>query len=148
MKEIPLTQGKIAIVDDEDFDLVMAKKWHYSLSSANYGRARSNNVSMHRFIMQAQKGLEVDHINGDPLDNRRSNLRIVTHAQNQKNMKVHTTNVSGAKGVSWHKKASKWQAHIMVDGKRYYLGVFKNIHEAAEAYKQAAKLHFKEFERK
>jgi hypothetical protein len=144
MKEITLTQGKTALIDDMDFGLVSAYKWHYSKSSKNYGRAKSNlgkrgkSVMMHRFIMNAPIGLEVDHINGNPLDNRRSNLRLVTHEENQANMSLSVRNKVGYKGVSWHKKAKKWQAHIMVKGNKMYLGLFLTAKDAAKAYNMAS----------
>ena len=103
MREVQLTQGKIALIDDEDYELISKYKWHYSKSSINYGRAMAQPtkhgkaIRMHRLIMQALDHLEVDHINNNPLDNRRSNLRLVTHAQNQKNMQKSIRNKSGYK---------------------------------------------------
>ncbi len=151
MIEIPLTQGKVAIIDVSDYSLVKGYKWHYSLSSKNYGRAITRPdknkpaIRMHRLIMSAPIGLEVDHINGNPLDNRRSNLCLVTHSQNQKNMRKPITNKSGYKGVSWHTKSNKWQAHLMNNGKRHYLGLFIDLKEAAKAYNIAALELFGEF---
>ena len=90
MKLIPLSQNKFAVIDDEDYALVTKYRWHFSKVSKEYGRAkaslgrRGRAISMHRLIMGNPVGLDVDHINGDTLDNRRCNLRIVTHAQNQK----------------------------------------------------------------
>jgi len=153
MREIKLTQNKIALVDDEDFEFINQYKWHYSKSSKNYGRAKASQgkrntlITMHKLLMNPPKGMEVDHINGDPLDNRRANLRIVTHGQNQKNMKISADNKSGYKGVSWHKKANKWQAHIRLKCASKYLGLFTDIKEAAKAYNSAALEHFGEFAR-
>lgn len=149
MIEIPLTQGKVALIDEEDFELVNNYKWHYNRKSHKYGFAvasggrRGLRIIMHRLITNAPPGFEVDHINGNPLDNRRNNLRIVTHSQNQKNMR--TSPKSGYKGVSWQKKAKKWQVHLMNNGKKYYLGLFCDIKEAAKAYNIAALEHFGEF---
>jgi HNH endonuclease/AP2 domain len=148
MIEIKLTMNQIAWIDDADFKLVNMYKWNFSRKSSNYGSAvasggkRGFSISMHRLIMDAPKGLEVDHINGNPLDNRRNNLRLVTHSQNQKNMSKHKDNKSGYKGVSWHKKAKKWQVHV---GKKGYIGLFTDPKEAAKAYNIAALEHFGEF---
>lgn len=147
MIEIPLTQGKIALIDDEDFVIVSKHKWYYAQESKNYGRAKTNikkengrgtTLKMHTLIMRPPKGFEVDHINHNPLDNRRSNLRVVTRSQNQKNMNKMSTNKSGYKGVSHHKKSNKWQVHIMNNGNRVYLGLFVDLKVAAEAYNKAA----------
>jgi hypothetical protein len=145
MKLIPLTQGKNAIVDDADYEVVMKHKWHYNKSSTNYGLAKSNGIRMHRFIVGAPKGTVIDHINNNPLDNRRSNLRVTTQANNQKNMSKHRDNKSGYKGVSWHSKTKKWQAHIRVEGKNIYLGLFADKKQAAKAYNIKALEHFGEY---
>jgi len=85
---------------------------------------------------------EIDHINGNPSDNRLDNLRIANRLQNMKNIKKPKTNKSGYKGVSWHKQGKFWQAHIRADGKNYYLGHYPTVEEAHEAYKAASnKLH-------
>jgi hypothetical protein len=87
---------------------------------------------------------EIDHINRDPSDNRWSNLREATHAQNMKNLPIFKANKSGRKGVSWHAIGKKWQAHIKADGVNHYLGLFSTVEEAAEAYIEASKrLHGK-----
>jgi hypothetical protein len=146
LKLIELTQNKVAIVDDDDFELVNKYKWHYSKASKNYGRAKSTSgIAMHRLIMKAEKGQEIDHINGNTLDNRKTNLRFVTHFNNQKNMKKSIANKSGYKGVSWHNKAKKWQSHIMIANKNMYLGLFNDVKEAAKAYNIKAIEHFGEF---
>ncbi len=149
MIQIPLTQGKFALIDFEDFELVNQYKWHFSKSSNNYGKAiarpsrKGKAIRMHRLIMDAPDIFEVDHINGNPLDNRKSNLRLVSHAQNQKNMSKHSDNKTGYKGVSFHKKANKYQVFV---GKKY-IGLFIDIKEAAKAYNIAALEHFGEFAR-
>jgi hypothetical protein len=85
---------------------------------------------------------EIDHINGNPSDNRLNNLRAAKRLENMKNVKKPITNKSGLKGVSWHNRGRSWQAHIRADGKNYYLGLFETKEEAHEAYKKAAdKLH-------
>ena len=90
--------------------------------------------------------MQVDHINGNRLDNRASNLRVCTHSQNQRNQTDRRTYTSSIyKGVSWHKGTQKWASNINVDGKMEYLGIFEDERDAAIAYNNAATLHFKEF---
>jgi hypothetical protein len=92
-------------------------------------------------------GAEIDHINGDKLDNRISNLRLASHAQNGRNAKVRCDNRSGYKGVSWSKKDRVWCAFIHVDGRAKYLGGFPTPEKASSAYREAALLHHGEFAR-
>jgi hypothetical protein len=153
MKEILLNHGKIAIVDDEDYDRLMAMgKWHYNngyaIRSAPYktslGKWSSKTVFMHRIIMDAPKEMEVDHRWGDTLDNRKENLRLCTHQQNVCN-RIHSNNTSGFKGVSWHKRDRKWQAKIKFNGIRLHLGYFNDKIEAARVYNAAALQYQGEF---
>jgi hypothetical protein len=90
---------------------------------------------------------EVDHINGNSLDNRFENLRIATHADNGKNQKKPKDNTSGFKGVVWNKQKKKWQASIKVNNKRIYLGCYNTSEEASAAYQSAAENYFKDFKR-
>jgi hypothetical protein len=99
---------------------------------------------LHRAILNAPVGLEVDHINGDGLDNRRSNLRLATREGNQRNRAARRDNTSGLKGVSLHVSTGKWQARIRTGGEQVYLGVFTTPEAAHEAYAEAAiRLHGK-----
>lgn len=93
---------------------------------------------MHRLIMNAQKGEQVDHINHDTLDNRKSELRFCSYAQNQYNQGRRSNNTSGCKGVSLHKPSGKWQAQIALNGKTIHLGLFATKEEAYTAYCNAA----------
>ena len=93
MKEIKLTQNKIALVDDEDYELASSKKWYaakdhntyYALSKESIGNGKVKTLRLHRFLLDAKIGQEIDHENGNGLDNRRENLRFCTHAENIKN---------------------------------------------------------------
>lgn len=148
---IPLTQGKVAIVDSEDFDRLMQWNWVASFSPKTktfYAttRVEQRTIQMHRFI----KGLgvgpnKVDHRDGDTLNNRKINLRTCTDAENLRNQKLRRTNKSGFKGVSWNR--GKWAATIMVNYKSIGLGRYTSPKEAANAYDQAAKRYFKDFAR-
>lgn len=137
MKEIQLTQEKITIVDDEDFDFLSQWKWFYTC----HGYAvRQNKIPgkgqrllfMHRVILNTPNGMESDHINGDKLDNRRCNLRICTKSENMHNTGIRKTNTSGFKGVSF--AYGKWKAQIRIDGKKIYLGLFKTPEMASAVH--------------
>ena len=104
-----------------------------------------NNKRLHRIIMNAPDHLQVDHINGDPLDNRKENLRLCNGSENQRNIGKQSNNTSGFKGVSWHKNHGKWYAQIMVDGKLKYLGSFDDPQIAYQAYCQAATKYHGDF---
>jgi hypothetical protein len=152
-KEIPLSKGKVALVDDEDYELLHEHRWHM-MSTGYAARNRSLKqytqpglILMHRVIVGAKKGQYVDHVNGDKLDNRRSNLRICTQSQNSANRRLDSNNTSGAKGVSWCKERQKWQVHIRVKGKQLNLGRYDDFSEACAAYDAAAIKYFGEFAR-
>ena len=146
--KIPLTQGKFALVDEEDFERITRYKWLYDRGYARR-RFQINGVQhmmhMHREVMQAPEGYEVDHINGDKLDNRKCNLRVVTHQRNMFNMTSHKDSTSPYKGVYWNKERKKWTTQIAINGKRKHIGHFENEEDAAEAYNQAAKKYFGEY---
>ena len=152
MKKIPLTHGHYALVDDEDYDELMKYSWNarYNKSNRSFyacGKYRSKNstIHMHRIIMDCVKGMVVDHINHDTLDNRKTNLRICTQGQNLMNMQIGPKNKSGYKGVSWDKVNMKWKAQISVDNKNRSIGRFIDILDAARAYNKAALIHYGEY---
>lgn len=155
MRTIELTQGKVALVDDEDFDQVSAFRWsaRKNRNSDTYYAVRTDRTSgkrtvlMHRFLLHAQNSVEVDHINGNGLDCRRVNLRLATHSENQRNAARRSDNTSGFKGVTWNKQISKWRAYIKVDGDQVHLGYFTSKAAARNAYDEAAIRHFGEFAR-
>ncbi|MFA5990454.1 MAG: AP2 domain-containing protein [Sphingomonas sp.] len=139
MKEIPLTKGKVALVDDDDFDELSKFKWFFSKGYALKSEDRySTEIIMHRRIMNAPDGMDTDHINHNGLDNRRENLRVCTRSENLMNRGKLKNNTSGYKGVSWNKNSKKWQTHIRVNGKKIYLGNFKDKEEAYKAYCDAS----------
>lgn len=149
MKQINLSQNKVAIVDDEDFARLSKNKWAFIPVGSGYARSttRKSAVYMHRLIMNCPKGSTIDHINGDGLDNRKANLRICTQAQNAKNMRLSKLSTSGYKGVYWSKHAKKWRASITVNYKMKNLGYFSTKEEAHAAYQKASNEFHKEFGR-
>lgn len=138
-KEIPLTRGNWAKVDESDYEELSKYTWHcssdgYANRAVAIAGKSAKQIGMHRHIMQPAKGMYVDHINGDKADNRRSNLRIVTNSQNSMNRKPRITTTSQCKGVSYHKRDKTWRANICLDQKKIYIGCYKTEVEAAEAY--------------
>lgn len=140
VKEIPLTRGKVAIVDDMDFDALSKHKWTAYCNQGHWYAqrvVRGKGVSMHRLILRAPPSVHVDHWDGDGLHNWRKNLRVCTRSQNQSNRGKTKANKSGFKGVCLL-KSGKWQAQIKCDGEITYLGVYSSPKEAAKAYDTAA----------
>lgn len=142
MKEIPLTQGKFAIVDDDDFDTLNQYKWtaHHHHNRVNYAvrsvyyTPKPKMLSMHRVILNATPGTQIDHINGDGLDNRKSNLRFTTTRQNSHNRRPLVPKKSKYPGVFWRKDTHKWRAIISIDGKLRHLGQYESDYEAYVVY--------------
>lgn len=156
MKEIPLSQGKAALVDDEDFELLSAVDWlvgrvrNTFYAHRNVRRPDGKWVVefMHRVILTRKlgravtDGMHTDHVNGDGLDNRRENLREATDGQNQRNCRRHKANPSSQYlGISRDKVNNKWQAHVMVDYKSIRLGRYATELEAAQAREVFIKEH-------
>ena len=144
MKKIILTHGEVVLVDDIDFYVLNKYKW--CLNSAGYATRRLNthrSILMHRVICNTPENLETDHINGHKLDNRRKNLRNVTHSQNQMHNRIPRNNTSGAKGVVWDKKNKKWQAQIKTNGINHFLGRFDKLKEAVKSRSLGEKKYFK-----
>ena len=149
-KSIPLTQGKFAIIDDDDYERISKHKWTFANAGYAYRKSPRPNpkaLLMHRVVIRAKTGQEVDHINGDRLDNRKENLRFCTSSQNKANMKLRKDNTSGYKGVSLDKRDNVFQAYINVSGKRFSLGRHETAIEAAKVYNEAAKKYFGEYSR-
>lgn len=159
MKEIPLTKGFVALVDDEDYELLSQVEWHWEAGYAkaeaqsdSYRRAfphylvSTQGVFMHRLLLQAPRGLEGDHRSRNTLDNRKSNLRLATKGQNQQNA-ASFTGASQYKGVHWHKANLRWAAQITSNGIREFLGMYLDEKCAALAYDRAAHQRNGEFAR-
>ncbi len=135
MKSIKLTQNKVALIDDEDFERVNKYKWYFK----NPGYACNESVGLlHRFIMSTPKNMEVDHINHNKLDNTKQNLRNCSVQENHYNTTIHKTNKTGFKGVSYHKRTRKFESRIRVNKIKIHLGLFKDKILAAIAYNNAA----------
>ena len=140
MKYIELTRGKQAIVDDCDYDKVSQYKWWIQPSGDFYyadGWVNGKHIKMHHFLLTTPKGMEVDHINHNGLDNRRCNLRVCTRAQNQHN-RMKGRGISRFKGVNRHPDDGKWVARIGYEGARLHLGRFHSEDDAGLAYNNAA----------
>lgn len=140
----------IAVVKIDIDDIEKIKKYKWCLSSYGYPISCINgrNISLHRFLLNPNDDRVVDHINGDTLDNRRSNLRICTQQENSMNKKMNSNNTSGVKGVYWCKNANKWRAKIQVDGKEKHLGLFSNLEDAKKARELAEEKYYGEYNRK
>lgn len=138
MKAISLSKGAVAFVDDEDYEAL--RQWRWYLHSEGYA-ARSIHgpkrqmVYMHRQLISPPEGMEVDHRNRNRCDNRRCNLRVVTHGQNARNKKRRRDNVSGFNGVFWSHGRRLWIAQTSVDGRVVQIGAFNSAEVASEAHK-------------
>lgn len=142
-KEIELTQGQVAIVDDNDYKWLSQWKWSAHRERGNYYAERNSttyngkrhSIKMHREILglEYKDGKYSDHINRVTLDNQRSNLRVVSNAVNTRNHGEYSNNKSGHNGVIWDKAHNKWQSYIGTDYKLIYLGLYDNIDNAIEA---------------
>lgn len=148
MKKILLTQGKHALVDDEDFDYLSQWKWCLSRGYAVRSKSFSGPKrvrGMHRLIMKTPDNLYTDHINRNRLDNRKSNLRICTPKQNAYNRSIQSNNRSGYIGVVWEARRNKWRAQVKVNGRKKTIGRFIAIKDAISARDSYARDVFGEF---
>ena len=147
-KRIKLTKGKVAIVDASDYDALMKFKWcarknrganvFYAMAYLGKDEGRKS-YYMHSLLLDRPKGMEIDHINGNGLDNRRSNLRICTRSENEMNRGKNKNNTSGYKGVCWNKNDKRWYVKIGLNNKQINLGRFSDKLEAYKAYVSACK---------
>ena len=146
--QIELTQGKVAIIDDADWDLVSGYRWYamcvigrlwYARTDIRRPDCKRSALMIHRLILGiTDRKVHVDHIDGDGLNNRRSNLRACSHSENLRNHGANANNKSGFKGVSWREDRGKWRARIKVNRKEHSLGYYDTAEEAHMAYCRAA----------
>ncbi len=159
-REIPLTQGRVALVDEADFAWASQWKWYAKFKPSShafyaarndyrFGKGHGITIQLHRELMGLKKGDRrmVDHWDHNTLDDRRRNLRICTPTQNAQNRVRHSNNRSGFKGVTFHPHTGKWRSSISINGRRKSLGLFHYPEQAYSAYCQAAKEAFGEFAR-
>jgi len=155
VKTIELTQGKVALVSDQDYEALKGYRWIARLSKTHekyYAvrviRSEGRQVKvryMHREIMNAPRGTLVDHKDGHSLNNQRENLRYATPSQNNANARPRRNASSRYKGVSKYNRDGTWQAEISVNKDRILIGRFPTEDEAAQAYNEAAKKHYGDF---
>lgn len=138
MKEIPLTRGYVALVDDEDFERASQYKWHaqagrnttYASRDVTINGAKKS-VYLHRFVLSVPAGVAVDHIDRNGLNCQKYNLRSCSNSQNSYNQGVSPKNTSGYRGVSWNKRLGKWHAYVSAKGKRRHVGFYDTPEDAA-----------------
>lgn len=141
---LQLSNAGIALIDEESLPIVQGRTWYLQRNAKYpmaYIRCARTGEFLHRVITAAPKGLQVDHVNGDTLDNRRANLRLCTAAQNNRNRRHRSNTLHAFKGI---KRAStgRFEASIKAGGRGYYLGTFQTAEDAARAYDVAAlRLH-------
>lgn len=155
MREIPLSQGMVALVDACDFEYLNQWKWHYhrepkgssgyAVRNVPLGQGKRATVRMHRLILNITDKTEIDHINWIGIDNRRTNLRIASRSQNCTNRKLFKNNTSGYKGVFWDTRYKTWAARIRINNKLKHLGVYLTKEEARDVYIEAVKVFHGEF---
>ncbi len=149
IREIVLSNGDVTIVDDVDYEMLLAVGvWHrtgfgYAYAHGPNGRG----IRMHRLILGAGRGDMVDHADGDRLNNRRCNLRLASHSQNNANKRRAKNNTSGFKGVYWCRAKQRWHATVMLNRKRHHAGYFESAEQAHHAYVELASKLFGEFVR-
>lgn len=144
--DIQLTQGQVAVIDDVDADLAAFKRYAHRDEKTFYAQREirrpggSRKIERLHQVIARRMGIvgAPDHIDGNGLNNRRSNLRQASDSQQAAHRGLQVNNTSGYKGVSWRKDVAKWQAQIQVNGKRRHLGYFADPIEAAKAYDRAA----------
>jgi len=148
-RKIPLTQGKYATVDPEDYEELVKYKWHAKRSDGRFYAERTvkqKNIKMHEVIIGTVEGKVIDHINHNGLDNRKANLRFATVQQNTWNQRKSRGNYSSQyKGVAWSKSRKKWRTRITINGRVMFIGHFDDEKAAAMAYDVKAKELFGDY---
>ena len=156
LKKISLTRNYYTLVNDDDYKIFSKERWQANvkdrrnITKVTASRVKAINgkpttLYLHREIMKAPKGMYVDHINGDTLDNRRRNLRLCSNSENMRNRGKNTNNTSGYKGVSFSKERNMWESKIIHQYKTYHLGYFNTKEKAARAYNRGAKKYHGKF---
>jgi hypothetical protein len=150
--------GVDVLIDDEDFERVNAIKWHpfgkgdriyfgKTYRHNNCGIITHTSLLLHRFIIDVPANMQVDHVNGNTLDNRKVNLRICSRMQNNRNVRLRYNSTSGFKGASFSKKKQKWESRICANHRKYFLGYFDTAEKAHQAYCKASEKLHEEFRR-
>lgn len=147
MKVIKTNKGQDILVDNVDFDLASKYKWYIDTNGYAARSTHPGKMYLHRYILNPTGNIHIDHINGNTLDNRRCNIRLITHSGNMKNRKRPKNNKTGYKGVSLSKSKEKCCVYVTVNSKHIYLGTFLTAIEAAKVYDQKAKEFYGEFAR-
>lgn len=152
MKQIPLTQGLFALVDDEDYEYLSQWNWFavrhrktYYAQRSQFSNGQRETIHMHREIMRTPDDMLCDHKDGNGLNNQRYNPRNCNTEGNQQNRGKNKNNTSGHKGVSWNKGAKKYRVQIKANKGRYHIGYFDNLEDAIRAYKKAANKYHGEY---
>lgn len=152
MAYVPLTKGREAVVDAADIPLIKDQNWcllsvGYAVTNLERVAGKKRMLLMHRFILNAPSNMQVDHIDGDRLNNRRANLRLATKSENMRNRGPQADNKSGFKGVCWIVRDQRWMAQIKHNRKQIYLGYFETAEEAHAAYAAACIKYHGDFAR-
>ena len=153
MKEIQLTQGKVALVDNEDYEYLNQWKWHvikghntfYAIRNFRIHKCKRSKIYMHRLIMNPNKGMVIDHIDRCGLNNQKKNLRICTKSQNSMNSCLRLNSTTKYKGVYYDKILNKFRARIYINKITKNIGSYIDPKDAARAYNEAAIKHFGKF---
>ena len=140
MKEIPLTKGKVALVDDDDYEMLVEFKWHshlcrnvwYATHTTRRINGKQTTVKMHHLIMNVPKGMQIDHIDGNGLNNQKNNLRVVTNRINHMNRQW--VRKSKYPGITWERRREHWVAQAQIGGKHIHIGSFPTEELAYQAY--------------
>lgn len=150
VRQIPLSQGRVALVDESDYERaskfswyadksVDGKRWYARRNLFNEKTGKRTTQLLHKFIIGSCGKMDIDHRDGDGLNCQRSNLRVATRSQNNFNSGKNINNKSGFKGVHFNKANNNWRAQIKVNGKRIHIGCFCSAEEAAKAYDISAR---------